>query len=93
MFNTINLFMHVPNIPKIPLRLLYAYICGPALITSSVASDEYFLKFSLKRPPSFVTSSLKLSWPLVQALLGFSISDGTPLQVFGTARLKVSYVS
>ena len=62
-------------------------------MTSSVASNEYFLKFSWKRTPSFVTSALKLSAPCVQAFCGFSSSDGTPEQVLGTARLKVSYVS
>ncbi len=62
---------------------------GPALITSSVASSLYFLKFSTKRPPNFVTSSLKSALP-VQLFLGLSNSSGTPGQVFGTLRLKVS---
>jgi len=66
---------------------------GPALMTSSVASSAYFLKFSRKRPPSLVTSALKFSSPWVHAFLGFRSSDGTPGHVVGTARLNVSYVS
>ena len=74
-------------------RTLYTFTSGPALMTSSVASDWYFLKFSTNRPPSLVTSSLKLSCPWLHAFLGFSSSDGTPVQDLGTARLNVSYVS
>lgn len=62
---------------------------GPALITSSVASSLYFLKFSTKSPPSFVTSSLKSAVP-VQLFFGLSNSSGTPGQVFGTLKLNVS---
>ena len=61
-------------------------------MTSSVASSAYFLKFSTKRPPSFVTSSLKSAAP-VQDFAGLRSSVGTPVQVVGTERLKVSYVS
>ncbi len=66
--------------------------CSPALMTSGVASSEYFLKFSTNRPPSFVTSSLKSADP-VHDFFGLSSSSGTPGQVFGTWRLNVSYVS
>ena len=61
-------------------------------MTSSVASSAYFLKFSTKRPPNFVTSSLNSVAP-VQDFAGFSSSEGTPVQDVGTERLKVSYVS
>ena len=61
-------------------------------MTSGVASSAYFLKFSTKRPPSLVTSSLKSACP-VHDFAGLRSSSGTPVQLIGTDRLKVSYVS
>lgn len=60
------------------------YTTGPALMTSSVASLSYFLKFSTNNVPSLRTSCLKLSAPAVHALAGLSSSEGTLGQVLGT---------
>ncbi len=81
----------VPSVSSIDIEC-DVVACSPALMTSGVASSEYFLKFSVKSPPSFVTSSLKSALP-VHDFLGLSSSSGTPLHDFGTCRLKVSYVS
>lgn len=70
-------------------NMLTVYTAGPALMTSSVASEEYFSKFSLNSVPSFVTSSPKSALP-VQLFFGFSSSSGTPGHDFGTLRLKTS---
>jgi hypothetical protein len=63
--------------------------CGPALMTSSVASSSYFLKFSMKSLPSFSTSPLKSAVPF-HDLAGLRSSSGTLGQVLGTDRPKVS---
>lgn len=54
-----------------------------------MAWSSYFLKFSLNKPPSLVTSPLKSEAP-VQPLAGLRSSSGTPGQVLGTERLKQS---
>jgi hypothetical protein len=83
------------SLPKACPYLFYrnaitnAQVCGPALITSSVASSEYFLKFSLNSSPNLVTSPLKSVLP-VQLFLGLSSSSGTFVHCFGTWRLKTS---
>jgi len=65
------------------------YTVGPALMTSSVASSAYFLKFSLNRLPNLVTSSPKSAEP-VQDFLGLRSSSGTFGQDLGTLRLNTS---